>query len=181
MRGAVTLRARGLGIPHEVQAAIASCRGEMDALVPFRDEAAAPYAGARVTAYELSEACETWCSANDERARSQKRFAMGLREHGFEGVKGAGGGRCWSSQRPRHLGEPGVTSVARPQRSLLWPAPPQSVRPSASSASRTPSPASEKMLGLPAGNGLGREGRVEGGVDYPHEKEQTATPCTGPT
>ena len=81
-------------MPPEVRAATASCRDGMDALVPFRDEAAAPYAGARVTAYELSEACETWCSANDERARSQKRFAMGLRQHRIVAIKGAKGGRC---------------------------------------------------------------------------------------
>lgn len=96
VRGWLAWRAAGLGLPPEVQAATASYRDEMDALGPFLDEATAAVDGARITAKELYEAYEAWCAANGERPRSQKGFAMSLRERGFEAVKGSKGVRCWS-------------------------------------------------------------------------------------
>ena len=45
--------------------------------------------------------------AFSERPRSQKSFAMGLRERGFEAVKGAKGVRCWAGLRPREEGDVG--------------------------------------------------------------------------
>lgn len=107
VRGAVAWRAGGLGAPPEVQAATASYRDEMDALGPFLEEAVVPAAHARVTARDLYEAYEAWCASNGERPRSQKSFAMGLRERGFEAVKGAKGVRCWAGLRPREEGDVG--------------------------------------------------------------------------
>ena len=96
VRGCLAWRAEGLGLPPEVREATASYRDEMDALGPFLDEATAAVDGARITAKELYEVYEAWCAANGERPRSQKGFAMNLRERGFEAVKGSKGVRCWS-------------------------------------------------------------------------------------
>lgn len=106
VRSAVAGRAEGLGMPPEVQAATASYRDGTEVLVPFH-KVAVPTAGARLTAREIDEADETWCSANGERAWSQKSFAMGQRERGFEAVKGAKGVRYRSGLRLRRDGEPG--------------------------------------------------------------------------
>jgi putative DNA primase/helicase len=101
VRGCLAWRAEGLGAPPEVEAATASYRSEMDALGPFLDECAAADPGHRLTARALYEAYEHWCAANGERAKSQKAFAMGLRERGFEAVKGGKGVRCWEGLRLR--------------------------------------------------------------------------------
>ena len=44
---------------------------------------------------ELYAAYTTWCEANGERPRSQKGFSLGLKERGFEAVKGTKGKLYW--------------------------------------------------------------------------------------
>ncbi len=107
VRGCLAWRAEGLGLPPEVKAATASYRDEMDVLGPFLDEATVAAEGCRITARELYEAYEKWCAANGERAKSQKGFAMSLRERGFEAVKGTKGVRCWAGLGLRPEGDPG--------------------------------------------------------------------------
>ncbi len=101
VRGCLAWRAEGLGVPDEVKAATDSYRDEMDVLAPFLDEACMASPGSRITARELYEAYETWCTANGERPRSQKSFSLGLKERGFEAVKGSKGVRCWQGVRLR--------------------------------------------------------------------------------
>ena len=101
VRGCLDWRASSLGQPAEVSAATSAYRDEMDQLGPFLEHATVADAEHRVTARELYTVYERWCEANADQPRTQKGFAMGLRERGFEAVKGSKGVRCWSGLRLR--------------------------------------------------------------------------------
>jgi putative DNA primase/helicase len=106
VRGSLTWRQSGLGLPEEVKAATASYREEMDAFAGFVEASCVAEVSATVPAADLYTAYAKWCEANGERARSQKSLAAGLRERGFEAAKGGKGVRVWRGIRVRRDGEP---------------------------------------------------------------------------
>jgi putative DNA primase/helicase len=105
VRGCLDWREHGLGVPHEVQAATASYKEEMDLFGGFIDEGCVADPGAQVSAKDLYAAYQAWAESNGEKPRSQKALSMGLRERGFETSR-TKSARCWRGLRLRREGEP---------------------------------------------------------------------------
>ena len=105
VRGCLDWREHGLGVPHEVQAATASYKEEMDLFGGFIDEGYVAEAGALVTAKELYAVYQSWAEATGEKPRSQKALSMGLEERGYEPCR-TKRARCWRGLRLRREDEP---------------------------------------------------------------------------
>lgn len=82
------LDSRRLIPPEEVTAATAELRAEMDPVQRFLDACVRPCAGATIAARELFEAFGAWCSANNVRVFSEKRFAQVVYSKGLRKQEG---------------------------------------------------------------------------------------------
>jgi putative DNA primase/helicase len=96
VRGCLSWRHGGLGVPDEVVAATEDYQAEMDAVGNFIADCCIKAPGASATAKELYKTYTDWAEANREkRPISQREFGMSLTERGFERGKGTGNKSIW--------------------------------------------------------------------------------------
>jgi putative DNA primase/helicase len=105
VEGCRAWREEGLGQPEEVRAAGEAYRAEQDTLGIFLSEHCRREPGAEVTFDALFTSYDTWAYRAKEKALSEKRFSLALKERGFEQTRRAAG-RVWLGIRLRTAGEP---------------------------------------------------------------------------
>lgn len=84
VRGCLDYQEKGLGVPEQVATATTGYRSEMDTLAAFFEDRCVIHDRAEVPATPLHHAYQEWCADTGERAETQKRFGMRLKERGFE-------------------------------------------------------------------------------------------------
>jgi putative DNA primase/helicase len=96
VRGCLSWRHGGLGVPDEVTSATGDYKAEQDVLGDFLDECCIMTPGASATAAELYENYKTWADKNGEKKPfSQKALGLTLTERGFARTRAHGGKTIW--------------------------------------------------------------------------------------
>lgn len=90
-------RSRGLAAPAAVMAAVDRYRSEQDVIGSFIEDRCVLTPAATIAKGELFEAYVNWAEANNERAWSQTRFSLRLKDRGIGEQREAGTGkRFWT-------------------------------------------------------------------------------------
>ena len=84
MEGCLEWQAGGLGVPKEVRAATAEYRYEMDVLGGFLESCCKLDPSGLEMVKGLYDAYVTWCTLNDEKPITKRRFGNCLKERGFD-------------------------------------------------------------------------------------------------